>query len=227
MLVSTASTAWCPKPCARRDHRADRTAQGARGADQRHGSRQRVGGGINIVTKRATEIPFSRLTPFFMSAGNYGLHLETSRRFGDNKEWGVRSTRRDGEASIDDGNWRTGLAALSLDYRGERLRWTARCDFAERRHPEFPSADDHSRYRPLIPAPPDARSNWYPDTISSSGTTQSPQAVKYNLPNGSRPMRASAIATATSAQNLADSRTGASPAVRTQFGNFNVLQCLL
>ena len=31
---------------------------------------------------------------------------------------------RNGEASIDDGNARTGLGALGLDYRGERFRWT-------------------------------------------------------------------------------------------------------
>ena len=92
-----------------------------------------VGGAINIVTKRAREIPFTRLTPFFMSAGNYGLHLETSGRYGEKKEWGVRfnGVGRNGEASIDDGNWRTGLGALAVDYRGERFRWTARCHFTE------------------------------------------------------------------------------------------------
>ncbi len=65
-----------------------------------------VGGGINIVSKRAPEIPFARLTPIFMSAGNYGLYAETSRRFGENKEWGVRfnGVGRNGEASIDGGN---------------------------------------------------------------------------------------------------------------------------
>ncbi len=51
---------------------------------------------------------------------------EQRPRYGANKEWGVRfnGVGRNGEASIDDGNWRTGLGALGLDYRGERFRWT-------------------------------------------------------------------------------------------------------
>ena len=125
-----------------------------------------VGGGINIVSKRAEEIPFTRVTPVFMSAGNYGLQLDTSRRFGANKEWGVRfnGVARNGEASIDDGNWRTGVGALALDYR-ERLRWTLDA---------ISQNDDTTNFRPqmsiqtnvpFIPAAPDARSNWYPGTI--------------------------------------------------------------
>lgn len=125
-----------------------------------------VGGGINIVSKRATEVPFVRLTPVFMSAGNYGLQLDTSRRFGANNEWGVRfnGVGRNGEASIDGGNWRAGLGALSLDYRGERLRWTLDA---------ISQNDDTYNFRPqisilsntvAIPSAPDARSNWYPGT---------------------------------------------------------------
>ncbi|KIZ39120.1 MULTISPECIES: TonB-dependent siderophore receptor [Rhodopseudomonas] len=125
-----------------------------------------VGGGINIVTKRATETDFSRLTPFFMSGANYGLHLETSRRFGANKEWGVRfnGVGRNGEASIEDGNFRSGLGALAIDYRGDRLRWTLDA---------ISQNDNTDNFRPQIsllstltsiPAAPDARSNWYPGT---------------------------------------------------------------
>ena len=134
-----------------------------------------VGGGVNIVTKRAGEIPFTRVTPFFMSAGNYGLHLENSGRYGENKEWGVRfnGVGRNGEASIDDGNWRIGLGALGLDYRGERFRWTLDA---------ISQNDDTRNFRPqmgiqttvpFIPAVPDARSNWYPGTARSSATTPS------------------------------------------------------
>ena len=92
-----------------------------------------VGGAINIVTKRAGEIPFTRVTPFFMSAGNYGLHLENSGRYGENKEWGVRfngagAQRRsfDQRRQLADRSRRAGgrlsRRALSLD---------ARCHFTE------------------------------------------------------------------------------------------------
>jgi iron complex outermembrane recepter protein len=142
-----------------------------------------VGGAINIVTKRATETDFSRLTPFFMSAASYGLHLETSRRFGDNKEWGVRfnGVGRNGEATIDDGNFRSGIGALAIDYRGERFRWTLDA---------ISQNDDTDNFRPQIsllstltsiPAAPDARSNWYPGTKLRQRDNTIATAAEYDL----------------------------------------------
>jgi iron complex outermembrane receptor protein len=142
-----------------------------------------VGGGINIISKRAPEIPFARMTPVFMSAGNYGLQLDTGRRFGDNKEWGVRFNGliRNGEASIDDGNWRTGFGALALDYRGERLRWTLDV---------ISQNDDTRNFRPQIsilstttalPAAPDARSNWYPGTQLKQRDNTIISGIEYDL----------------------------------------------
>ncbi|MBP2314327.1 TonB-dependent receptor [Azospirillum soli] len=125
-----------------------------------------IGGGINIVSKRAGDVPLTRLTTTYQSDSNFGLHVDTGRRFGENNAWGVRfnGLLRDGEASIDDGNVRSGVGALAVDYRGERLRWSF--DAVIQR-------DDTDNFRPqigilptttAIPAPPDARSNWYPGT---------------------------------------------------------------
>jgi iron complex outermembrane receptor protein len=144
-----------------------------------------IGGGINIVTKRATEEPFTRLTPFFMSTANYGVHLETSRRFGDNKEWGVRfnGVGRNGEASINDGNFQSGLGALAIDYRGDRLRWTLDA---------ISQNDNTDNFRPQIsllstmtsiPAPPDARSNWYPGTTLRQKDNTIATGLEYDLTN--------------------------------------------
>jgi iron complex outermembrane receptor protein len=182
-----------------------------------------VGGGINILTKRATDIPFSRVTPFFMSAGNYGVHLETSRRFGENKEWGVRfnGVGRDGEASIDNGNWRSGLAALSLDYRGERFRWTLDA---------ITQNDDTRNFRPqitinslvpFIPAPPDARSNWYPGTMLKQRDNTIATGFEYDLADWLTAYAGVGFRDGNGAQNLADSRVGAAPQGLTQFGTFN------
>ncbi|WP_084536516.1 TonB-dependent receptor [Azospirillum halopraeferens] len=125
-----------------------------------------IGGGINIVSKKAGDEPLTRLTTTYMSRSNVGAHVDTARRFGENNAWGVRfnGLLRDGEASIDDGNVQSALGSLAVDYRGERLRWTLDA-IAQR--------DDTDNFRPqinilstatAIPAPPDARSNWYPDT---------------------------------------------------------------
>lgn len=122
-----------------------------------------IGGSINIVTKRAPEDPLLRVTPFFVSAANFGLHVDTARRYGDQKEWGVRfnGVVRDGELNVKDGNLRSGLAALGVDYRAERFRWTLDA---------ISQNDDTNEFRPqitipatfpFVPRPPDPRTNWY------------------------------------------------------------------
>lgn len=181
-----------------------------------------VGGGINIVSKRAGEVPFLRLTPFFQSAGNYGLHLETSQRYGDNKEWGVRfnGVARNGEASIDGGNVRTGLGALGLDYRGERFRWTVDA---------ISQNDDTKNFRPqilintavpFIPAPPDARGNWYPGTsLVQRDNTISSQA-EYDLTDALTAYAGIGYREGTNYQTFPDSRVAGFPSGVNALGDF-------
>lgn len=144
-----------------------------------------VGGGVNIITKHAGDQDFDRLTAFFMSAANYGLHLEDSHRYGANKEWGVRfnGVIRNGEASIDGGNWRTGTGALGLDYNGARLRWSL--DIISQN-------DDTKNFRPqftlpatatAIPVAPDARSNWFPGSMLEQRDNTVASRLEYDLTN--------------------------------------------
>lgn len=125
-----------------------------------------IGGGINIIGKRAGEEDLTRLTTTYISDANFGTHADVSRRAGTNNAWGIRFNGliRDGEASIDGGDVETSFGAVALDYRGERLRWTM--DLISQR-------DSTDNFRPqisilstvtAIPDPPDARSNWYPGT---------------------------------------------------------------
>ncbi|WP_286191992.1 TonB-dependent receptor [Roseomonas genomospecies 6] len=125
-----------------------------------------IGGGINILSKRAADQPLTRVTGLYQSDANFGVHVDAGRRFGENNAWGVRfnGLLRGGEGSIEDGDVKTGLGALAVDYRGERLRWSL--DGIIQR-------DDTDNFRPqisilptttAIPSPPGARSNWYPDT---------------------------------------------------------------
>ena len=184
-----------------------------------------VGGGINIVSKRALEVPFARLTPFFMSAGNYGLHLETSRRYGENKEWGVRfnGVGRNGEASIEDGNWRSGLGALSLDYRGERLRWTLDA---------ISQNDDTKNFRPqisiqptvpFIPVPPDARSNWYPGTLLRQRDNTIASGLEYDLTESLTAYAGIGHREGENYQTFPDSRVTGFPSGMDALGNFRLI----
>jgi iron complex outermembrane receptor protein len=85
-----------------------------------------VGGGINIVTKRAGDEPLTRVTTTYETKGQFGTAIDVSRRFGENKEWGIRvnGQYKDGETNIADSNVKNTLAAVALDYTTNKLRWT-------------------------------------------------------------------------------------------------------
>ena len=83
-----------------------------------------VGGAINIVPKRAGNDPLTRLTASYLSDSIYGMHADIGRRFGANKEFGVRfnAAYRDGDTAIDEQKQTDQVYTLGLDYQGERLR---------------------------------------------------------------------------------------------------------
>ena len=85
-----------------------------------------IGGSINVVTKRAGDVPLNRLTATYMGKAQFGTHLDVGRRFGEDNQWGVRvnGVWRNGEGNIDGGRQRLGLASVGLDYEGQGLRWS-------------------------------------------------------------------------------------------------------
>lgn len=89
-----------------------------------NGGLGRVGGTINLVPKRATDDPLTRLTLGFRSDGQLWTHLDAGRRFGPTGEWGIRfnGSYRDGDTAFDHNEQEVGVAALGLDYRGDRFR---------------------------------------------------------------------------------------------------------
>jgi iron complex outermembrane receptor protein len=125
-----------------------------------------IGGGINIVTKRADDEPLTRLTTSYQSKAQLGTLLDVGRRFGDDNAWGIRvnGVYRDGETGIDNSKQQQGLGALALDYRGSRLRWSLDA---------YTQHEDTDNYRPQIgfqssvtsiPSPPSGHANFFPGT---------------------------------------------------------------
>ena len=83
-----------------------------------------VGGVINVVPKRSLDEDLTRYTASYAQNAQFGNHLDISRRFGEERRFGVRlngSVQR-GDTVIDEQSREVGLGALSLDYQGERLR---------------------------------------------------------------------------------------------------------
>ncbi|MBP2637844.1 MAG: fatA 3 [Firmicutes bacterium] len=83
-----------------------------------------VGGAINLVPKRAGEEDITNFTTEYTSSSQLGGHIDIGRRFGKNKEWGVRfnGLYSDGETTTDDQSRKRLLGALGVDYRKDRWR---------------------------------------------------------------------------------------------------------
>ncbi|WP_232831548.1 TonB-dependent receptor [Pseudogemmobacter bohemicus] len=83
-----------------------------------------VGGAVALQPKRAGDEALTRLTSTYSSDSLYGLHADIGRRFGANKEWGVRvnAVSRDGDTAVDGEKHGMTMGSLALDWRGERAR---------------------------------------------------------------------------------------------------------
>ena len=83
-----------------------------------------LGGSVNIVPKRAGDTPIARLTGSYMSDSRFGLHADLGQRLGENKEWGIRfnGLYRDGDTASKGSTQKSGLFALGLDHRGQKVR---------------------------------------------------------------------------------------------------------
>lgn len=92
-----------------------------------------IGGAVNIVPKRATETPITSVTTSFLSDGNVGTAVDFGRRFGTNKEWGIRlnGSVSDGDLPVDDNARRLGTFDAAIDYNSGDLR--ASVDFGYRK----------------------------------------------------------------------------------------------
>lgn len=85
-----------------------------------------VGGVVNIVPKRPLAKDLTRLGVDYTSDSQVGGHVDISRRFGSDRQFGIRfnGLHRQGGTPLDNQSSRADVGALSLDYQGERLRAT-------------------------------------------------------------------------------------------------------
>lgn len=128
------------------------------------GSSGPVGGTINLVTKRAPDYDITQLTTTYASRTQFGANIDVARRYGDNKEWGIRFNGgyRNGNTAFDRQTDEFGNAVFGLDYRGERVRVSADIGY------QFDNLSPPLRFitpvaNPFltaIPAPPQAGTNF-------------------------------------------------------------------
>ncbi len=121
-----------------------------------------VGGAINLIPKRAGDEPLTRFTLGHVSDTQLGGHLDLGRRFGADKQFGVRfnGVHRDGDTAIHNQSRKSGLFALGLDYRGERLRLSSDLGHQDQ---DMRGTRRFARVAAGVPVPkaPDNHSNFY------------------------------------------------------------------
>ncbi|OUM08491.1 TonB-dependent siderophore receptor [Pseudomonas syringae] len=93
-----------------------------------------VGGGINVVPKRATDKPITEITTSYASKGQVGAAVDVGRRFGEDDKFGIRfnGVKQSGDTEWDHQSVDRDMAVLGLDFRGERLRLSTDIGHTER-----------------------------------------------------------------------------------------------
>lgn len=93
-----------------------------------------VGGGINVVPKRATDKPITEFTGSYASDSQVGGAVDIARRFGDEDKFGIRfnGVKQSGDTTWDHQTVDRQMAVLGLDFRGERLRLSTDIGHTER-----------------------------------------------------------------------------------------------
>jgi iron complex outermembrane receptor protein len=122
-----------------------------------------VGGSVNLVTKRAGDVPFAQLTNTYASQSQFGTHLDVGQRFGEFKEFGVRvnGSYKDGDTELANQSQQVGNAFVGLDYRGERVRLSADLGYDNNNTTAMTRFVDLGSL-PALPAAPDSRAKYMP-----------------------------------------------------------------
>ncbi|KQV90718.1 energy transducer TonB [Massilia sp. Root351] len=133
-----------------------------------------VGGSINLVPKRAGA-DLSRVRADLSSRSQLGGHLDLSRRFGAQRQFGARfnATLQDGDTALDQQSRRARMGALALDYEDARLRVTLDA-IDQREQVDAPTRRPFLSAGLAVPQAPGARRNltqrweWYDSTERSA-----------------------------------------------------------
>jgi iron complex outermembrane receptor protein len=119
-----------------------------------------VGGNINVQTKVADDRPITQVTVAGSASGELATHVDVGRRFGGTDQFGIRvnQTIQGGDTSIDNETRHSQQTAVSLDYRGDKLRLYGDFLYQKERISEgrpglFVAGDE-------LPAPPSATYNY-------------------------------------------------------------------
>ncbi|OOF52862.1 TonB-dependent receptor [Rodentibacter trehalosifermentans] len=120
-----------------------------------------IGGAIALMPKRAGMEDLNRLNIGISSNERTNVGADISRRFGDNKEFGVRlnAAHTEGESAIDSDKARNTVFHLGLDWKGDKARVSADLGY-QKNHLSNPRPSVTLDGVTEVPSAPKATSNW-------------------------------------------------------------------
>ncbi len=120
-----------------------------------------IGGAINLLPKRAPNVPLTEISAGLQSGRQTHLAADIARRFGDDNRIGLRfnAVQRKGGTAIDDEHRELRLAALGADYRGRGFRLSADLGWQDSKLSNARPAVNVAAGLP-IPAAPDGSANY-------------------------------------------------------------------
>jgi iron complex outermembrane receptor protein len=121
-----------------------------------------IGGTINLVPKRATDDPITRATARYVSKGQFGGEVDFGRRFGPNKEIGLRLDAAFLGGATEMQNQTDSLLNLTagFDFRSDTTRIDADLGYFTRRIDGLASGTTVAATQ-FVPPPPSNRTNFY------------------------------------------------------------------
>ncbi|QPB42685.1 TonB-dependent receptor [Rodentibacter haemolyticus] len=145
-----------------------------------------AGASMNIETKRATDEPINKLGFGWYSNNRLEETFDFGRRFGENKEWGVRinGKYRDGDTARENYDERNKEFAIGADYRGDKLRVGVDYMYTKRAtHGGRARLQDMQDLGFNVPVAPNGKTNLTPRWIGQTTEDQTIMGTfEYDLP---------------------------------------------
>ena len=123
-----------------------------------------VGGTINLVPKRATDEPISRVSALYLSDSQVGGTADVGRRFGPDNSVGVRAnaTYTNGGTAVDNQTAARLATTLGLDFRSDKTRIDADFGYLMRNNTAFEGGMFVATGVQMPPAPWARQSSYQP-----------------------------------------------------------------
>ncbi len=120
-----------------------------------------IGGSINLLPKRATNEPLTRVTAGVGSGPQGHLAADISRRFGPDNSTGVRvnAAYRDGDTAVDREKAKLSLVSVGADWHRSNVRLSGDLGWQDNRLKET-RTNVSTNAISVVPRAPDASSNW-------------------------------------------------------------------